>query len=183
MLKIRIEALAATDPTCAQLSAMLAEAVAEGGSLSFMHPLALGAARAFWAASLAAAARGERIVLGAWIGDELAGTVSVLLACPPNQPHRAEIAKLMTRVSQRGRGIAAALMRAAEAQAVVHGKTLLVLDTASDGGAAGLYQRLGYTLAGEIPGYALKPHGGLSGTLMYWKCIGGPVTPQSNAGS
>ena len=65
-----------------------------------------------------------------------------------------------------------ALMRRAEDLAVQRNRTLLVLDTATDGGAAGLYEKLGFTLAGEIPGYAFKPHGGLSGALFYWKRIG-----------
>ena len=160
-----------TPDTCAMLADILVEVVAHGGSVSFMHPLALPAALAFWQGSLAAAARGERVLLGAWDGELLVGTVTLLLDCPPYQPHRAEIAKLMTRVSHRGRGVAAALMRDAEALAGARGKTLLVLDTASEGGAAGLYRGLGYTLAGEIPCYALKPHGGLTGTLIYWKLI------------
>ena len=104
--------------------------VANGGSVSFMHPLAPEVADAFWEGSLAAAARGERIVLGAFDGERLVGTVTLLLDCPPNQPHRAEIAKLMTRLSHRGRGVAAALMRAAEDLAGKRGRTLLVLDTA-----------------------------------------------------
>ena len=77
----------------------------------------------------------------------------------------------MTRVSHRGRGIATALMRAAEAQAAELGRTLLVLDTATEGGASGLYEALGFSLAGEVPDYALKPHGGLTGTKVYWKRI------------
>lgn len=172
MTAIRIEPLASAPPTCAMLSDMLVEVVAGGGSVSFMHPLAPGAALAFWDASLAAAGCGARVVLGAWDGQLLAATVTVLLDCPPNQPHRAEIAKLMTRPSHRGRGIAAALMRRAEELAAARGKTLLVLDTATDGGAAPLYEGLGYTLAGSIPDYALKPHGGLTGTMIYWKRIG-----------
>ena len=154
-----------------QLSEMLIETVANGGSVTFMHPLAPDAAAAFWDKSLAAAARNERVVLGAWDGDTLAGTVTLLLDCPPNQPHRAEISKLMTRVSHRRRGIASALMRAAEALAVERHRTLLVLDTATDGGASALYEGLGFTLAGEIPDYALKPHGGLTGSKFYWKRI------------
>jgi ribosomal protein S18 acetylase RimI-like enzyme len=154
------------------LSAILVEVVADGGSVSFMHPLPPAAARAFWAGSLAAATRGERIVLGAWDGDVLAGTVTLFLDFPPNQPHRAEIAKMMTRPSYRGRGIASSLLLAAERLAVERGRTLLVLDTATDGGASRLYERHGFSLAGEIPDFALKPHGGLSGTLIYWKRIG-----------
>ena len=89
--------------------------------------------------------------------------MTLLLDCPPNQPHRAEIAKLMTRVSHRGRGVATALMRAAEALAVERGRTLLVLDTAIEGGASGSTRGWGSRLTGEIPDYALKPHGGLTG--------------------
>jgi len=173
MSVIRIRALSATPKTCEMLSEILIETVANGGSVSFMHPLRPETARAFWDGALAAAARGERIVLGAWDGEVLAGTVTLLLDCPPNQPHRAEIAKLMTRLSHRGRGVATELMRVAEGLAVERGRTLLVLDTATEGGASGLYERLGFTLTGEIPDYALKPHGGLTGTMIYWKRIGG----------
>jgi ribosomal protein S18 acetylase RimI-like enzyme len=154
------------------LSEILIEVVANGGSVSFMHPLALEAADAFWEGSLAAAARGDRVILGAFDGESLIGTVTLLLNCPPNQPHRAEIAKLMTRISHRGRGVAKALMRAAERLAVERARTLLVLDTAADGGASALYEGLGYTLAGVIPDYALKPHGGLTATIIYWKRLG-----------
>ena len=186
MSEIEIRALGASPEVSAQLSGLLVEVVANGGSVSFMHPLETEAAAAFWAGSLAAAERGERIVLGAWDGEVLAGAVTLLLDCPPNQPHRAEIAKLMTRVSHRGRGVASALMRAAEALAVERGRTLLVLDTATEGGAAGLYEGLGYVLAGVIPDYALKPHGGLTGTMIYWKRVGASAsTPEiaSNSAS
>ena len=172
MPEFDIRPLVASPDIVSSLSEILVEVVAHGGSVSFMHPLAPDAARAFWDGALAAAARGERIVLGAWDGEILAGTVTLLLDCPPNQPHRAEIAKLMTRVNHRGRGAAAALMRAAEVLAIERGRTLLVLDTASEGGASGLYEGLGYVLAGTIPDYALKPHGGLTGTMIYWKKVG-----------
>ena len=171
--QIEIKALNASPKICEMLSEILIEVVANGGSVSFMHPLEPETARAFWDDALAAAARDERIVLGAWDGEVLAGTVTLLLDCPPNQPHRAEIAKLMTRLSHRGRGVAAALMRAAESSAVARARTLLVLDTATEGGASGLYEKLGFVFAGEIPDYALKPHGGLTGTMIYWKRIGG----------
>ena len=161
-----------------QLTDMLIEIVANGGSVTFMHPLAPETAAAFWDKSLAAAARNERLVLGAWDGETLAGTVTLLLDCPPNQPHRAEISKLMTRLSHRQRGAARALMQTAEALAIERGRTLLVLDTATDGGASALYEGLGFNLAGEIPDYALKPHGGLTGSKFYWKRIGAsPVVP------
>lgn len=88
------------------LGELLVETVAGGGSVSFMHPLPLRDAEAFWKDSLASAGRGERIVLGAFDGDALIGTVTLLLKLPPNQPHRAEIAKMMTRVTHRHRGVA-----------------------------------------------------------------------------
>ena len=169
---MEITVLSASPRVLELLGEILVETVAAGGSVSFMHPLEPDAARAFWDASLAAAARGERVVLGAWDGEALVGTATLLLDCPPNQPHRAEIAKMMTRPGHRGRGVATTLMRAAEEIALRRGRTLLVLDTAADGGAARLYERLGFTLAGVIPDYALKPHGGLTGTMIYWKRIG-----------
>lgn len=163
--------------TRTQLTEMLIEVVADGGSVSFMHPLDAEAAGAYWAGALAAASRDERVVLGAWEGHVLVGTVTLLLDLPPNQPHRAEVAKLMTRPSWRGQGVATALMLAVETIAVEIGRTLLVLDTAVDGGAAALYQRLGFTMTGEIPDYAFKPHGGLTGTLIFWKRIGPRARP------
>jgi ribosomal protein S18 acetylase RimI-like enzyme len=169
MKPIRIAPLTASTDTIAALSEILVETVAHGGSVSFMHPLPLEAAEAFWQDSLGAAARGERIVLGAFDGESLIGTVTLLLNLPPNQPHRAEIAKMMTRVSHRHRGIATALLRAAERLALERGRWLLVLDTAEEEGAGGLYKRLGFQLTGLIPDYALKPHGGLTGTFIYWK--------------
>ncbi|MGJ4950449.1 GNAT family N-acetyltransferase [Bradyrhizobium sp. HKCCYLS20291] len=169
----RIAALSDTPAIRAALSAMLIETVAHGGSVSFMHPLSPDDADAFWQDSLAAAERGERIVLGAFAEQDLIGTVTLQLKLPPNQPHRAEIAKMMTRVSHRKRGVARALLLAAEARARELGRTMLVLDTAEDGGASLLYEGAGFQLSGIIPDYALKPHGGLTGTMIYWKRIGG----------
>ncbi len=172
MPEIAIEALSASPGIIAGLNEILIETVANGGSVGFMHPLDLATAEAFWSGALAAAARGERIVLGAFVGEVLAGTVSLIVDCPPNQPHRAEIAKMMTRPGHRGRGVATALMRAAEGLAVERARTLLTLDTAVEDGASGLYEKLGFALAGTIPDYALKPRGGLTGTMVYWKRIG-----------
>src|SRR6202790_4704738 len=114
MSDIKIMPLKASAQVCAELCEILVEAVASGGSVSFMHPLALETAENFWRDSLASADRGERIVLGAFDGARLVGTVTLLLSLPPNQPHRAEIAKMMTRISHRGRGVATTLMAVAE---------------------------------------------------------------------
>jgi ribosomal protein S18 acetylase RimI-like enzyme len=175
MSRIEIRALSASPEVSELLSEILIEVVANGGSVSFMHPLNRGTARAFWDKALAAADREERIILGAWDGDILIGTVTLLLDCPPNQPHRAEIAKLMTRLSYRGRGVAMALMQAAENSAANRSRTLLTLDTAAEDGASGLYEKLGFVLAGVIPDYALKPHGGLTATMIYWKRMGAGI--------
>ena len=172
MSGIQIKSLSASPKTCEALSTLMIEVVANNGSVSFMHPLEPERARAFWDASLAAADRGERIVLGAFDGEMLAATVTLLLDCPPNQPHRAEIAKMMTRPSHRHRGIAGALLREAERLAIQRKRTLLVLETATIDGASRLYERHGYTFAGEIPDYALTPFGELTGTRLYWKRIG-----------
>ena len=169
MPDIRIKPLSPSPEIRASLSEMLIEAVAQGGSVSFMHPLPPEIASAFWEKSLAAAARGERIILGAFDGNQLVGTVTLVLDLALNQPHRAEIIKMMTRVSHRGRGVAKALLYAAERVAIERGRWLLVLDTADDEGAAGLYERVGFKLAGVIPDYAYKPLGGMTGTKFYWK--------------
>ncbi|HEY1164104.1 MAG TPA: GNAT family N-acetyltransferase [Chitinophaga sp.] len=170
-----IQPLYSQPQTIAALADLLIETVANGGSVSFMHPLPPEQAIAFWENSLAAADRGERVVLGAFEGAGLLGTVTLLLDCPPNQPHRAEIAKMMTRMQHRNRGIARALALEAERIAIERGKTLINLDTAADEGAAGFYEKLGYLKAGEIPDYALKPHGGLTATILYYKRIGPPA--------
>jgi ribosomal protein S18 acetylase RimI-like enzyme len=169
---IEIVSLRPSPEAIAGLTEILIEAVASGASVSFMHPLAPEEAEAFWSGSLAAAEAGSRVVLGAMDDGHLVGTVTLHLDCPPNQPHRGEIAKLMTRVAWRGRGIGRALMLEAERIASERGRTLLTLDTGTDDGAGALYEKLGFTPAGVIPDYAFKPFGGLQGTIIYWKRIG-----------
>src|SRR5688572_27995491 len=110
MSPIAIVALSPSPRHSDHLARLLIEVVADGGSVVFMHPLAYDSAQRFWHDALAAADRGARIVLAAFEGETLVGILSLLLDCPPNQPHRAELAKMMTRPSHRGRGIAAALV-------------------------------------------------------------------------
>jgi GNAT superfamily N-acetyltransferase len=164
-----IIALSSAEVTIGALSELLIETVANGGSVSFMHPLPPEVARAFWTRSLQAADAGERVVLGAFVDNRLVATVTLLLDCPPNQPHRAEIAKMMTSVRYRGRGIARMLVLEAERIARERGKWLITLDTAEDEGAGPFYEKLGFVRVGVIPDYAYKPHGGLSGTIIYYK--------------
>jgi ribosomal protein S18 acetylase RimI-like enzyme len=171
-LALDIVRLGPTPKAIATLTEILVEAVASGASVSFMHPLAPEVAASFWTRSLAAAEAGERVVLGAMEAGELAGTVSLHLDTPQNQPHRAEIAKLMTRIHRRHRGIARALMLEAERIACESGRSLLTLDTATEDGAGPFYEKLGYIKAGVIPDYGLLPFGGLSAAIFYFKPIG-----------
>ena len=172
MTAFAVKPLTDSPQTLDALADILVETVAAGGSVHFMHPLAQADARGFWEKALAAAACGERIVLGAYDGATLISTVSLLLDTPPNQQHRAEIGKMMTHPQHRGRGAAAALLAAAERLARDNGRTLLNLDTAADDGASGLYEKSGYIFAGSIPDFAFKPHGGLTATKIYWKKLG-----------
>jgi ribosomal protein S18 acetylase RimI-like enzyme len=150
------------------LTALLVEVTANGSSVGFMHPLAPARAAEWWRVALADAARGGRIVFGAFAGGTLAGTVTLYLAMPENQPHRAEIMKLQVALAFRRRGVGERLMRAAEARARELGRSVLVLDTASDD-ARRLYERLGWSRVGDIPDYALYPNGEPCATTIYWK--------------
>lgn len=153
------------------LAAVLADCVAGGASVSYLAPFSHEDARAAFAGFAADAANGRRLVLAAFAGGELVGTVQVVLATPPNQPHRGEIAKLLVHRSARRRGVAQVLMEHAEAAARAQGKTLLVLDTVTGDAAERLYTRLGWTRVGVIPGYALYPDGRPCDTTVFWKSI------------
>jgi tRNA(Arg) A34 adenosine deaminase TadA/GNAT superfamily N-acetyltransferase len=170
-----------TDADLDALSALLIETVAANGSVGFMHPLPESDAQAFWSQALASAARGERIVLGAWRDEKLVGTGTLALAMAPSQPHRAELTKVMTAKSARGAGVGAALIAALEQSARDHAKSLLTLDAAVIEGATAFYQRLGYRSAGEIPDYAYKPLGGLGATRVFWKSLDAPMRAASPA--
>ena len=104
-----------------------------GASVSYMAPFPLEQARSAFEGFVAEAEQGRRLVLAAFLDGDLVGTVQVILALPPNQPHRAEIAKLLVHRRARGRGIAQQLMEHAEAEARAEGKTLLVLDAVTGG--------------------------------------------------
>jgi GNAT superfamily N-acetyltransferase len=157
------------------LADVLMDCVEGGASVSFMAPLDRNRAVAFWRGAFDSASRGERVVLIAEDAatDRVVGTVQVFLAMPDNQPHRAEIAKLLVHRDARCRGLGRALMRAAEDVARVRGRTLLVLDTATGGDAERLYARLGWQQCGVIPGYALLPHGGLCDTTLFYRELPG----------
>ncbi|MEW5927913.1 MAG: GNAT family N-acetyltransferase [Gemmatimonadota bacterium] len=145
----------------AELAAVLVDCVEGGASVSFMAPLSPEKAEAFWRDVAEGIAAGERVLLVAEDRESggIAGTVQVLLDLPENQPHRAEVAKMLVRRSARRRGLGGLLMRAAAEAAREEGRTLLVLDTVTGSDAERLYERLGWTRVGVVPGYALMPDG------------------------
>jgi len=157
----------------AQLQALadvLIDCVEGGASVSFMLPMTRAKALAFWRHVAAGVERGERALLVAQDAQGIVGTVQVILDQPENQPHRADVAKVLVHRRARRQGAGAALMRAAERAARDESKTLLVLDTADDT-AARLYARLGWQAAGTIPRYALLPAGGECATTYYYRAL------------
>jgi GNAT superfamily N-acetyltransferase len=162
---------AALDEQLDALAEVLADCVAGGASVGYLAPFSHEQARAAFAGFAAEVERGNRLILAAFSEGTLVGTVQVILALPPNQPHRGEIAKLLVRRRARRLGIAAGLMERAEAEAREEGKTLLVLDAVTGGDAARLYDRLGWTTVGVIPGYALYPDGRPCDTTVFWKAL------------
>jgi GNAT superfamily N-acetyltransferase len=174
---IRIRRLAALgEREIEGLGAVLADCVAGGASVSFMAPLSLARAAAFWRSLAASVERGERVVIAAEDAHGIAGTVQLMLDLPENQPHRGELAKMLVHRRARRRGVGAALLAAAEQAALAAGRTLLVLDTAS-AEAARLYARAGWQRCGEIPDFALWPDGGLCATTIYFKSLRAELSP------
>lgn len=151
------------------LAAVLHDVVERGASIGFMAPFSVDDARAAFDVMLAEVEAGRRLLLAAFDGDRLVGTVQVILAVPANQPHRGEITKLLVHGDARRRGLARRLMEAAEDEARAAGKTLLVLDAVTGGDAARLYDRMGWTTVGTIPDYALYPDGRICDTTVFFK--------------
>jgi GNAT superfamily N-acetyltransferase len=162
---------AALDEHLDGLAAVLADCVAGGASVSYLHPFSHADARAAFEGFAHEVGAGRRLLLAAFDGETVTGTVQILLSFPPNQPHRGEIAKLLVHRSARKRGVAQALMARAEEEAHGAGKTLLVLDTVTGDPAERLYTRLGWTAVGVIPGYALYPDGRPCDTTVFWKAV------------
>lgn len=153
-----------------QLAEVLIDCVEGGASVSFMHPLPPDKACAFWQGVANDVARGARALLVAEDAQGIVGTVQLVLAQPENQPHRADVSKMLVHRRARRQGLGEALMRAAEQVARDCGKTLLVLDTAS-GDAERLYQRSGWQRCGTVPGFALWPQGGPCDTTFFWRRV------------
>jgi GNAT superfamily N-acetyltransferase len=150
------------------LAEVLIDCVDGGASVSFMHPLSRDRAAAFWRGVVQGVVTGTHALLIAEDAHGVCGTVQLIFDQPENQPHRADLAKMLVHRRARSQGLGAALLRAAEDTARECGKTVLVLDTAS-AEAERLYERGGWVRVGVIPDYALLPRGGLCGTTVYYR--------------
>lgn len=161
------------EPMIIALADVLVDCVEGGASVSFMHPLTAERARTFWRRVAAGVAAGERALLVAEDDRGVCGTVQLVLDLPENQPHRADLAKMLVHRRARRQGLGAALLRGAEAVARACGRRLLVLDAVTGGEGARLYERLGWQRVGDIPNYALEPQGGYCGTTFYYRDLAG----------
>ena len=167
----RIRVLSSVDDAHArQLADVLVDCVEGGASVSFMLPLTRERASAFWRRVGEGVERGDRLLLVAEDAQGIVGTVQLLLEMPENQPHRAEVAKMLVHRRARRQGIGALLMQAAGQLGRERAKTLLVLDTSS-AEAERLYARLGWTRLGLIPDFALLPDGRPCDTTYFYRAL------------
>lgn len=154
-----------------ELAGVLLDCVAGGASVSFMASLSRAEAEAFFENVIRDVEKGGRILLAAFVDSALVGTVQIVTALPANQPHRADIAKLLVHRTARGQGVGERLMRRVEEVARTAGKTLLVLDTVTGAAGERLYARLGWIRVGVIPNYALFPDGTPCATTVFYKRV------------
>jgi len=157
------------DEQVVALADVLIDAIDSDAGVSFLHPLDRGRAGAFWRGVADDVAAGRRALLVAEDDGGIVGTVQLVLEQPENQPHRADLSKMLVHRRARRRGLGAALLEAAEQTARDCGKTLLVLDTNSGSDAERLYARMGWVRVGEIPDFSIQPRGGLRATTVFYK--------------
>lgn len=171
---IEISQLSETETLSAisELSTLFSECVKGGASMGFMLPFQPEEAAVYWFEVAKAVSKGDVLLFVARLNGHIEGTVQLQVALPPNQPHRADIKKLMVSPAARGQGISRQLMETAERTAQEIGRNLLVLDTATGEPAETVYERLGWQRAGIIPGYALFPDGRYCGTTFFYKQLG-----------
>lgn len=157
------------DRTIDQLVDVVIDCVEGGASIGFMLPFTRERAHAFWQKVAPGVAAGHRAMLVAEDAQGVCGTVQLVLDLPENQPHRADLCKMMVHRRARRTGVGEGLIRAAEAMAIELGRTVLVLDAVTRGDAARLYERLGWVRVGDIPEYALMPDGAPCSTTYYYR--------------
>jgi len=161
-------------PSDAELDALaevLVDCVEGGASVSFMHPLSHDRALAFWQRIAQDVRDGKRALIVAEDDAGICGTVQLVLDVPENQPHRAELVKMLVHRRARRHGLGATLMRAAESTARECGRTLLVLDTVTDSAGERLYTRLGWRRLGVVPNYALMPDGAPCDATFFYRTL------------
>jgi GNAT superfamily N-acetyltransferase len=157
------------DTALGQLADVLVDCVEGGASVSFMSPYSRDQALAFFRKVAASVASGDTLLLAAKLEGKIVGTVQLGLDTPPNQPHRADLKKMLVHRAARGHGIGAALMTRIEEEARRIDRWLLVLDTVPGDNGYRLYVRQGWTVAGTIPDYAMFPDGRMCDTALFWK--------------
>ncbi|MFJ5761000.1 GNAT family N-acetyltransferase [Neobacillus sp. NPDC093182] len=162
---LKIEEIKSIESNKVPLSELLVKVVNDGASIGFLPPMKLSDARQYWQTVL----NPDVILFIAKIDNEIVGTIQLHLCTKQNGLHRAEIAKLMTGPNARRKGVARALMKAAEERAVSEGRTLLILDTREGDPSNHLYQSIGFIPAGRIPNFALSEKGELDTTVIYYK--------------
>ncbi len=159
----------AAESAVPRLSDILIACAAEGAGVSFLPPLSPGTAGTFWRDTARDVSGGRKILLAGWVEGVLAGTVTLVVAMPQNQPHRAEVAKLLVDPAVRRSGLARRLMTRLEQEARAAGRPLLMLDTQAGGGAEVLYRSMGWRELGVMPGHALLMDGTFGDTVFFWK--------------
>ena len=137
--------------------------------MSFLPPLPRETADAFWRATAKDVGSGAKLLLAGWAGGVLTGTVTLALTMPRNQPHRAEVVKLLVDPAARRHGLARRLMARLETEALARGRTLLMLDTRAGDRAEALYRSMGWHELGVVPGHAVNKDGGFENTMFFWK--------------
>jgi GNAT superfamily N-acetyltransferase len=152
-----------------ELVGILVDCVTSGASVGFMNPFGAEEAEAWWRGVTDEVAAGRTILLAAEIAGELVGTAQLIPCTKPNQPHRADVAKVLVHGKSRRRGVGSALMATLEAEARRRDLLVLTLDTVTGSSGDGLYSHAGWTRVGEIPDYALWPDGGFCATTMFYK--------------
>ncbi len=154
------------------LADVLIDCVQGGASVSFMGPLPRERALAFWRQVADGVARRERVLLVAEDDQaRIVGTVQLILDMPDNQPHRADVAKMLVHRRARRQGVGEALLQALDGEARAEGRTLLVLDTVTGGDGERLYARCGWQRVGSVPRYALMPDGAPCATTFFYKNV------------
>jgi len=166
---IRVLSYEDAGPSLLPLAEILTDCVNDGASVGFMAPCEWQGFIPYWNRVFNEVERGDTALLVAEHRDEIVGTVQLGLSQMPNQPHRADLKKLLIHRKARGLGLARKLMEAAEEEARNKRKTLICLDTATGSPAEAIYTHLGWERVGVIPNYALYPDGSPCATTLFYK--------------